>query len=203
MKPSNPPILLHADRLTLNHPGRTLFADLRFDIRPGLSFVRGGDGRGKTSLLRLMAGDLKPDAGRIERTAPDVFWFDPRDPKLDDLGLRAWLARQREGFSHWDAARESQLLTAFDLVSHLDKTFFMVSTGTRRKIGLVAAFASGAALTLLDTPYAALDASARDVVTQLLDGAARQSVRAVVVADFELPTGLQASALSRLIDLGD
>ncbi len=195
--------LLQADCPQVRHPGRTLFADLRFDVRPGLTFVRGGDGRGKTSLLRLMAGDFKPDAGRIERAAPEVFWFDPRDPGLDDVGLRAWLAQQRQGFTHWDAQQESQLLTAFDLMPHLDKTFFMVSTGTRRKIGLVAAFASGAALTLLDTPYAALDASARDVVTQLLDDAARQSVRGVVVADFELPPGLEATPLSGLIDLGD
>ena len=195
--------LLRADGPQLRHPGLTLFADLRFDIRPGLTLVRGGDGRGKTSLMRLMAGDLQPDAGRIERTAPELFWFDPRDPGLDDVGLRAWLAQQRQGFSHWDAQRESQLLTAFDLTQHLDKTFFMVSTGTRRKIGLVAAFASGAALTLLDTPYAALDASARDVVSQQLDDAARQSVRAVVVADFELPPGLEATPLSGLIDLGD
>jgi ABC-type transport system involved in cytochrome c biogenesis ATPase subunit len=195
--------LLRADGPQLRHPGLTLFADLRFDIRPGLTLVRGGDGRGKTSLMRLMAGDLQPDAGRIERTAPELFWFDPRDPGLDDVGLRAWLAQQRQGFSHWDAQRELQLLTAFDLTQHLDKTFFMVSTGTRRKIGLVAAFASGAALTLLDTPYAALDASARDVVSQQLDDAARQSVRAVVVADFELPPGLEATPLSGLIDLGD
>ncbi len=203
MNTPNSPVLLQADRPELRLPGRTLFADLRFDIRPGLTFVRGGDGRGKTSLLRLMAGDLKPAAGRIERAAPELFWFDPRDPGLDDVGLRTWLARQRACFSDWDAARESQLLAAFELVAHLDKTFFMVSTGTRRKIGLVAAFASGAALTLLDTPYAALDASARDVVTQLLDDAARQSVRAFVVADFELPPGPEASPLSGLIDLGD
>ncbi len=203
MKPSHSPVLLHADRLTLNHPGRTLFADLTFDIHPGLTFVRGGDGCGKTSLLHLMAGELKPETGHIERTAPELFWFDPLEPGLDDVGLRAWLAQQHQGFSHWNAQRESQLLTAFDLAPHLDKTFFMVSTGTRRKIGLVAAFASGAALTLLDTPYAALDASARDAVTQLLDGAARQMVRAVVVADFELPPGLEATPLSGLIDLGD
>lgn len=203
MNPSNAPTLLHADRPELRHPGLTLFADLRFDIRPGLSFVRGGDGRGKTSLLRLMAGDLKPDAGRIARTATEVFWFDPREPGLDTVGLRAWLAQQRDSFAQWDALRESQLLAAFDLAPHLDKTFFMVSTGTRRKTGLVAAFASGAALTLLDMPYAALDASARDVVTRLLDGAARQSERAFVMADFELPPGPQASHLSGLIDLGD
>jgi len=62
---------------------RILFEDgLTIDIKPGLNFVRGGEGRGKTSLLRLLAGRLSPCAGRLERSqALTVVWNDPADPQ--------------------------------------------------------------------------------------------------------------------------
>ena len=58
----------------------------------------------------------------------------------------------------------------------------MLSTGSRRKVWLAAAFASGAALTLLDQPFAAVDKASMRVMIEWLNGAA-QAGRAVVVAE--------------------
>ncbi|MEY8877526.1 MAG: hypothetical protein AB9M60_13530, partial [Leptothrix sp. (in: b-proteobacteria)] len=83
---------------------------------------------------------------------------------------------------------------------------FMLSTGSRRKVGLVAAAASGAALTLVDNPFAALDAPARQLWLQVLSEAAADRTRAWVVADHDVPTAWVASAppaLAGVIDLGD
>ena len=49
------------------------------------------------------------------------------------------------------------LIQAFELTPHLEKPLYMLSTGSKRKVWLAAAFASGAAVTLLDQPFAALD----------------------------------------------
>lgn len=197
------PVLLRADRPRLRLPGLELFADLSFTITPGLTLVRGGDGRGKTSLLRLMAGQLQPDAGMVERLTPQVFLVELREPRYDATVLRAWLQAQHSLYPGWDAALEADLVQAFGLAEHLDKTFHMVSTGTRRKTGLVAAFACGAGLTLLDTPFAALDAASRELLAELLAEAALQRLRAFVLADYALPPGVQEADLSGLIDLGD
>jgi ATP-binding cassette ChvD family protein len=46
---------------------RLLFDDLSFTLRPGdIVGIVGGNGAGKTSLLRLIAGELQPDAGTVE-----------------------------------------------------------------------------------------------------------------------------------------
>lgn len=202
--PTTPaPVLLRAERPLLRHPGLELFADLSFGITPGLTLVRGGDGRGKTSLLRLMAGQLQPQSGRIERLAPQVFLADLREPQFDATVLRTWLQAQHSLYPGWDADLAADLVQAFGLAEHLDKTFHMVSTGTRRKTGLVAAFACGAGLTLLDTPFAALDAASRELLAELLKEASQQRLRGFVLADYALPPGVHEADLAGLIELGD
>ncbi len=79
----------------------------------------------------------------------------------------------------------------------------MLSAGSRRKVGLVAAAASGAALTLLDTPFAALDVASGRVLAELLAEAADDAGRAWVVADHGLPPALAGAPLAGTVDLGD
>ena len=71
------------------------------------------------------------------------------------------------------------------------------------RLGMGAQGASGASLTLLDTPWAALDARSREVVSQLLEEAAEHPHRAFVVADHGLPPELDGVALGARVDLGD
>ena len=198
-----PPLMLVAEGLTLRHGERVVFEDLGFTIGPGLSLVRGGDGRGKTSLLRLLAGTLQPTAGRL-RGVPDAVLFEqPADPAQDQTVARAWLQAVARRHAHWNTARARHVAEAFGLHEHIDKPLFMLSTGSRRKLGLVAAAASGARLTLLDAPWAALDTASRRVLDGLLREAAANTVQAWVVADAAQPPGLSGVHWAGLIDLGD
>ena len=205
----SPNALVQAHHLAYTHPGQVapLFTDLSFALTPGLSLIRGGDGRGKTSLLRLIAGELAPGAGQILRSADTAScsFEQPADPVHDPVLARAWLAERRAGrfAATWLPALEAALIEALDLAPHMDKPMFMLSTGSRRKLGLVAAAASGAALTLLDTPYAALDARSGRLLSELLAEAADSAQRAWVIADYALPAGLDGVALAVLIELGD
>lgn len=197
------PVLLRARQPRLPYPGLAHFADLSFDITPGLALVRGGDGRGKTSLLRLMAGEITATAGRIERLAGPAFRVDSREAGADDQTIAQWTAHLMPAYPDWDAAQHRELCTALGLEEHEGKTFHMLSTGTRRKAAIAAAFASGAPLTLLDTPFAALDAPSREVVGELLNESARHESRAFVLADHLLPPGLRDAPLAGVIELGD
>lgn len=206
----SPNALAQAHHLAYTPPGRSapLFSELSFALTPGLSLIRGGDGRGKTSLLRLIAGELAPGAGHVVRRAEATAccsFEQPADPAHDPVLARAWLAERRAGrcAATWLQALEIALIKVLDLSPHLDKPMFMLSTGSRRKLGLVAAAASGAALTLLDTPYAALDARSGRVLSELLAEAAESTQRAWVIADYALPAGLDGVALAALIELGD
>jgi hypothetical protein len=142
----------------------------------------------------------------------DAPWFwqagtawlaDATAPSDDERRARDWLTVRRAMLAPWDDRRERRLVEAFALGEHLDKELFRLSTGTRRKLALVAAFAGGAPVTLLDTPFAALDAPSREALGALLAEVAAHPSRAWVVADFERPEAMAGLQLSAEIDLGD
>jgi ABC-type multidrug transport system ATPase subunit len=195
--------LFEAKELTFSYPGLDLLSGLSFAIKPGLTLLRGGSGRGKKTLLRLISGELQPSSGLGMRQARTQWCEDPADPGSDDIVARAWLAARRPRFSQWQADLEADLIEGFGLSPHIDKPLYMLSTGSRRKVGLLGAAASGAELTLIDRPFTALDTSSSHLLTQLLAEAAAGQSRAWVMADYELPASLSGLALAGLIDLGD
>lgn len=176
---------------------------LRAELRSGLTAVTGGEGRGKTLLLRLLAGECSPAAGRIERHHGAV-WYAPTDDPADDPVVAAdWLAARRRSQPRWNQAAATALADALDLAPHLSKTLHMLSRGSRRKLGLLGAAASGADLVLLDQPWAALDARCCRVVDELLADAADSPRSAWVVAEYTLPPTLADLPLAGHLNLGD
>jgi ABC-type multidrug transport system ATPase subunit len=180
-------------------------------ILPGLSLVQGGEGRGKTTLLRLLTGELPHQVGSMVLAGIDlhtqtgayrsaVAWFDPRSTDHDASSAKVFFQAQTARYPHWDAALLADLADALGLGPHLDKPLYMLSTGSKRKVWLAAAFASGAALTLLDEPFAALDGASIRAVMVLLTEAATHQGRAWVLADYQAPGQIP---LALTVDLGD
>jgi ABC-type transport system involved in cytochrome c biogenesis ATPase subunit len=208
-------MVLQADKLCFGYPQRPLFTNLSVQAPPGLTWVRGGDGCGKTTLLRLLAGDLAADAGELRihgvRLSEDgaayraqVFWMNPRTATLDQISAQDYFASLQPRYPQWDAQALGDAVEGLSLAQHIDKPMYMLSTGSKRKVWLAAACASGAALTLLDDPFAALDKSSIAYVLQLLRRAALHPTRAWVVAHYELPADGQGSLpLAACVDLGD
>jgi ABC-type multidrug transport system ATPase subunit len=204
-------VVLQVDGLCFAYPQRKLFSGWSARIPPGVTLVRGGDGVGKTTLLRLLAGVLPAQggalcvhgtwlAGQPSLYRQQVFWVDPRTDAHDPLTPADWFRSLPALYPSFDEARLYALVDGFGLSPHIDKPLYMLSTGSRRKVWLAAGFASGAALTLLDEPFAALDKASAGFVLELLDEAARHPSRAWLVAHYE-PLG--DVPLAALIDLGD
>lgn len=183
--------------------GHAVLRGLTFRIGPGLTLVRGGEQRGKTTLLRLLAGELQPSQGTLQRHAAQVFRADRAEPEHAERTIAQAWAQHGRRWPAWDDALARDLADAFGLTEHLHKHPHMLSTGSRRKAACVVAFASGADVALLDVPHASLDASSSRVLTELLAEAAQHPRRAWVVADYEPLPGIADSAYAGVIDLGD
>jgi len=166
----NPP-LLDAVALRCERGDRLLFDGLDLSVRPGeLLQIGGVNGSGKTSLLRLLAGLLPAEAGRVLRpSAGELLWLG-HAPGIAD-GLSALenlltLARLRQALS-----RETCLvaLAALGLGEQADELCAQLSAGQRRRVALARLYLpSPPRLWLLDEPFTALDAATCQALEQRL-----------------------------------
>ena len=183
--------LLEIRNLGFAYPGEPpLAADWTASIGPGVTLLHGDTGSGKSTLLRVLAGTLAARGRlalhgvRLDRDAEAyrraVFFVDPSTDAFDPLTVRACTAALREGDAGFDEATWQRLADGFALAPHLEKSMFMLSTGSKRKVWLAAALASSRPLLLLDEPTGGLDAASIRCLWGVLPERARS--RAVVVA---------------------
>jgi ABC-type multidrug transport system ATPase subunit len=206
------PHILQVDNLHYAYPQCPLFTGLTLHAPPGMSLVRGGDGAGKTTLLRLLAGELTAQTGELRirdislKNQPSayrqqVFWVEPRSTSFDHVSPTDYFESLRTAYPQFDYTSIAALAEGLSLTEHLHKPMYMLSTGSKRKVWLAAAFASGAALVLLDDPFAALDKPSISFVKQLLRGLAQRASCAYVVTSYDAAT-LDDVPLAATLDLG-
>ena len=171
-------------------------------LEPGLALVVGDEQSGKTTLLRLLSGELIPQAGSFRLGGQPMnaglagLRHDMTRPDLDPVVAADWLREQVPTGAARD--RLEAHIDGLSLGEHLHKGFHMLSAGGRRKVGLAAAMSLRSPLTLLDQPFSALDLASIRYVTQWLAVEARTDNRLVLLADYEAPTGL---AIAQRVDL--
>lgn len=189
--------MLEARGLGCVRDGRTLFEDLSFSVEAGqLWLVRGANGSGKTSLLRILAGLSPAEEGELvwsEESEP-VLWIGHRVAVSAGLTARENLEFMAvlEGE---DAGIAAEALEAVGLGGFAETRAGRLSEGQVRRIALARLASSTRRLWLLDEPLTSLDeTSTRWFEAQLL----RQLERggAVVMATHrELSDSLQGWTL--------
>lgn len=206
-----PSVVLQARSLGFAYPKQpALFTNWSVDIAPGVTWVGGDESTGKTTLLRLLAGELTAQSGTLQingipfKEQPQAYrnqvaWVDPRTQAFDTLTPQAYWDGLRKQHSAFADELLTDLIAGLALEPHLPKSLYMLSTGTKRKVFLAGALASGAAVTLLDEPFAALDRASIGLVLELLQEAAAHPSRAWLVADYVAPAGV---GLAGVVGLG-
>ena len=198
--------VLTAEGLVFGHAGPSgppVLDQLTMVLLPGVTWVGGGEDSGKTSLLQVLAGAVRPGAfqGQVciqrvslvqnrEAYRQLAGWLDPRDTARDQQTARQIFAGLQQLHVSFSLEALQEHIAGLSLAPHLDKALYMLSSGTRRKVLMAAAMAAMAPVTLLDQPFMALDRPSSAYLLHLLAQAAQQSVRAWVVADYEAPPGI-------------
>ena len=141
---------------------RLLFEKLDLRLHPGeVVWLRGRNGRGKTTLLRLLAGLGTPAEGGIECPAGDsrrLYLAHANALKEDLSALEALRFLSALGGPPASAEEALQALKRLGIASRAEAPVRTLSQGQRRRVAL-ARLALSAAVTvwLLDEPYDALD----------------------------------------------
>ncbi len=213
ISPTSPstPAVLCVQGLSFHYPGCPLFTQQSWRIPSGVTWVKGGEGCGKTTLLRLLAGVVRAESGQLQINGvslvaqptayrQQVFWADLRSDAFEQITPSDYFASLPGLYPRFDDALLPDLTEGLALTPHLHKPLYMLSTGSKRKVWLAAALASGAAVTLLDEPFAALDLASVRLVLNLLAEASVHPTRAWLLADHVAPPGVP---LALVLDLGE
>jgi ABC-type sulfate/molybdate transport systems ATPase subunit len=185
-------------------PLRSFELDVAFRAERVVALV-GPSGAGKSSVLRAIAGLVRPAAGRI--ALGDDVWFDAprrvfRAPEERSVGLvfqeYALFPHMnvRKNVAYGGTARVDEFLERFRIAHLADARPGELSGGERQRVALARALARDPGVLLLDEPLSSLDAHTKDAVrrelNELLDELALPTL--LVTHDYE-----DAAALADLV----
>ena len=167
--------LLEAKHLAIARGGRTLFGHVNFVLAPGTKLgLLGPNGSGKTTLIKLLTGELQPDAGTITRADQlKVVTFDQNRAQLDkNETLRAALSPKdsdtvtyRGGSMHITAWAKRFLFRT----EQLDMPVGEMSGGEQARILIARLMLHPADVLILDEPTNDLDIPTLDVLEESLE----------------------------------
>jgi NitT/TauT family transport system ATP-binding protein len=145
---------------------------LSLEVREGeFCCLVGASGCGKTTLLNIIAGIDRPQAGKVDLEGRPALLF-------QDAALFPWLtarhnielALRLRGVSKTErAARADELLRIVHLEGFGDRRPHELSGGMRQRVALARALAQDARVLLMDEPFGALDAITRDLLHDELE----------------------------------
>lgn len=155
--------MLQVEGLCFSYHKKPLLQGLSFTVQPGECLVLAGpNGSGKSTLLALLAGILKPDAGRI--TADSRPGYMPQGTALfEDMSVDANLSF----FADLAGASVPSPLP-FGLEDFRRRKVSRLSGGMARRVSLCCALLGDPPVILLDEPCAGLDVRFRDELQQLV-----------------------------------
>ncbi len=169
------------------HPGRWVFRHYRGEITPGKVFaVLGPNGRGKTTLLKILLGALVPTEGTVTVRGQVAFVPQLFQVSFDYTALDMVLmgrARKVGLFSQPSRADEAAALAALDrfgMADAADRPFHEMSGGQRQLVILARALVAEANILILDEPTSALDLKNQGLVLQWIDRLAHRDGLTVI-----------------------
>lgn len=195
--------MLQVNSLSFDYVDKPLLRQVRFEVHAGqLLHLRGANGTGKTTLLRLLTGILQPLTGSIcydnQPIDANLFHY---QRQLCYVGHKASLnpllsVKENCMFDpHWQRKPIdfNEILKAFNLQSYIDTPCHHLSAGQQRRVALLHLAMTDARLWLLDEPLVALDTNSILIFTSLLQQHLSAGGQIILTSHQELPPDLQVS----------
>lgn len=177
LSPSSTREAIAVHGLSFRYPGSPLplLSGIQFTVpKSSLTVLAGPSGCGKTTLLRLLAGLLRPESGHIARAA--ACSYVPQEPHLYNATLFENITLFQQDCSEQAVRQALKALCLSDwaealpqgLMTPLGEGGQSLSQGQRKRLGLARALVQDRPLILLDEPTAALDEATAATIREVL-----------------------------------
>jgi energy-coupling factor transport system ATP-binding protein len=192
--------------------GREVLRGLSLDLHAGeIAALMGRNGAGKTTILKLILGLLKPSRGRVQ-----TLTLDTRQASLDQISRQVGYVPQQPDVllfadtvqgeidftrhAHHLPPDGASLLADLGLTRYREHDPRDLSVGERQRVALAAVMASGPQALILDEPTRGLDYGQKDALVEILRRL-RDEGRTIVLATHDVE--LAAHLADRVVLLGD
>ncbi|MET0862936.1 MAG: ATP-binding cassette domain-containing protein [Nakamurella sp.] len=196
--------------------------DLQLQVRPGeVVALLGANGAGKSTVLSLISGLVRPDAGRITLDGQVLVdtqqqaWVPPHQRSVVLLAQEALLfphlsaaanvafGPRSKGLRRKDAkAAALHWLDAVDAGEFADRRPAQLSGGQAQRVAIARALAADPAILLLDEPMAALDVAVAPALRQLLRKVLRDTGRTALLVTHDLIDALSLADRVVVLETG-
>lgn len=205
------PIPVRLRGVSKSYGSTTAVSDLDLDVqRAEVLALLGPNGAGKTTTVEMCEGFVKPDSGTVEVLG--------RDPVVDNAQVRGRIGVMLQGGGGYPAARAAEmlrlvasyaarpldpdwLLETLGLTAAAKTPYRRLSGGQQQRLALACAIVGRPELVFLDEPTAGMDAHARLVVWDLINGLRRDGVT-VVLTTHQLKEAEELADRIVIIDRG-
>ena len=174
------------ENVTMGYDDRLILDDVSFVVNPGeTKIVMGGSGTGKSTILKLVLGLIKPQAGRILVDGEEVTLLSEREMTLirrkigmvfqegalfdslsvyENVGFRLF----EQGVPEAEIEESVKRMLRFvNLENTIDMMPSELSGGMRRRVGIARALVGSPKLILFDEPTAGLDPPTARTIVEL------------------------------------
>ncbi len=152
--------ILQVKNISRSFGANRVLEDVSMKIEAGkLVGLVGENGSGKSTMLKIITGMLKPHGGEVKLESG--FGYCPQEAELFEQltvleHFRYFAAAYELPVANWEN-RMGELLRHFNFENHLDKQVAHLSGGTKQKLNLSLALLHSPGLLILDEPYAGFD----------------------------------------------
>ncbi|MFC1618701.1 heme ABC exporter ATP-binding protein CcmA [Candidatus Neomarinimicrobiota bacterium] len=206
--------LFTAERITKSFHRQPVLNEVSFSLSEGeVVILIGRNGCGKTTLLRILAGVMRPEGGSANLRGQDLFTTDSRwRHDMVYLGHRpnlypAFSARENLRLSvqlrgqAWDEQTFQSLLARYELTGRENDPIRAYSEGMLQRLGLIRLELATWKLALMDEPSSALDVDGEELLKSTIAGWRSQG-RTVLFTSHDLTWGADCADRAVLLENG-
>ena len=209
--------ILHTKNLSIGYTSKkevkTIATDITVSLNKGkLITLIGGNGIGKSTLLRTITAIQKPISGEVFLNEKDIFSMDNSDlaqqqslvltDKLPSSNLTVWelIALGRQPYTNWigtlsevDINKINKAVQLTNIEHLTEKKHYEISDGQLQKVLIARALAQDTGLIILDEPTTHLDLFHKVSVFKLLQKLAHESEKCILFSTHDIDLAIQLS----------
>ena len=163
-------IIFKASDLTVGYPGKVVFSDAQVEIRRGekVAFI-GRNGEGKTTLMRVINGELEPISGEA-KVGYNVFigYYAQNQEDVLDRNLTVWETLDNIAVGDIRGKLRDILAQFLFRGEDIDKKVSVLSGGERARLGMAKFMLQPYNVLALDEPTNHMDIKSKDILKQAL-----------------------------------